>query len=72
MTHAESEEYRLDVPKKMVADSFLKIAFRIPNAVSPASLGAGADQRTLGLALKSLTLSNGTGVAEADPAEAGD
>ncbi|MGD9612503.1 MAG: sulfatase-like hydrolase/transferase [Kiritimatiellia bacterium] len=56
LTRAELQECRVDVPRDWLAGSFLKIAFRIPGAVSPASVGAGADQRTLGVALKSLEI----------------
>lgn len=56
LTNTEMEVTSFRVPRDWITNSFLKMAFRIPGAVSPASLGAGADQRTLGVALKSITL----------------
>jgi hypothetical protein len=56
LTNAELETTSFRVPQDWITNDFLKIAFRLPGAVSPVSLGAGADQRTLGVALKSLTL----------------
>ena len=56
LTNAELEVTSFRVPRDWITNDFLKIAFRLPGAVSPASLGTGADQRTLGVALKSLTL----------------
>lgn len=56
MTRAELAETRVDVPRDLLAGGELKIALRIPTAASPAALGAGADQRTLGIALKSLEI----------------
>ncbi|NCC93404.1 MAG: hypothetical protein EOM10_09010 [Opitutae bacterium] len=57
LTNAELEVTTFRVPSDWIANSFLKIAFRLPGAVSPAAVGAGADQRTLGVALKSVTVS---------------
>lgn len=56
LTRAELAETRVDVPRDLLAGGELKIALRIPTAASPAALGAGADQRTLGIALKSLEI----------------
>ena len=57
LAQADLQEYRLDVPQEMIADAFLRIAFRLPGALSSASCGAGPDKRTLGGGLKSLALS---------------
>ena len=56
LTQADFAECRVDVPPEMVAAAELEIVLRIPTAASPAALGAGADQRTLGVVLKSLEI----------------
>lgn len=56
LAHADFAECRVDLPPEMGGAAELEIALRIPTAASPAALGAGADQRTLGVALKSLEI----------------
>ncbi|NCD23590.1 MAG: hypothetical protein EOL90_11730 [Spartobacteria bacterium] len=56
LTQAEYTECRIDVPQELAAGFELQIAFRIPTAASPATLGVGADLRPLGVALKSLAI----------------
>ncbi|NPV72683.1 MAG: sulfatase-like hydrolase/transferase, partial [Pelotomaculum sp.] len=50
-------EYKIKIPKEHITDSLLEINFELPNAVSPAELNIGNDPRSLGIAVKSIIIS---------------
>jgi len=43
--------YKATIPSHSLEDKTIKISFKIPNAVSPLSLGYGEDDRLLGIAV---------------------
>jgi hypothetical protein len=45
------EEINVRIPKQVFSSSQLVIDFYLPKAASPASIGAGTDQRVLGIAI---------------------
>lgn len=50
--------YRIVFPYVKIKDNIMKINFEYPDAVSPAKLGLGNDERVLAVALKKLSVSN--------------
>jgi hypothetical protein len=51
-----SEEIAFSIPASLVKDDRLQIVFRMPEAISPKSLGLGEDKRNLGLSLTQFKL----------------
>jgi hypothetical protein len=56
LTKRKVAEYKVTIPKHLVKGTNLNILFDIPTATAPVDLNIGTDVRTLGIALKSLTL----------------
>jgi len=52
-----SGEYKLNIPQDYLKGSGLNITFELPDAASPLELGVSKDSRKLGLAIKSINLS---------------
>lgn len=49
-------EYKISIPKKYISDSLLKINFELLDACSPSELNISNDNRTLGIALQSIVI----------------
>lgn len=56
ITDAKLRDYSITIPKSLITTSRLAIVFDIPTATAPVDLNIGTDVRTLGIALKTLTL----------------
>jgi hypothetical protein len=56
LTSKAFEWQHVAVPRSAVDGDFLKIEFTMPDAASPVSLGMGAEDRLLGVALRELTI----------------
>jgi hypothetical protein len=52
LTHFESNPIKLTIPASAYGKEWLEIDFKIPNAISPKTLGMGEDDRPLGLGIK--------------------
>mgnify|MGYP001396370092 CR=1 FL=1 len=52
----ESGKYQLTIPKELVTESILNIKFELPDAISPAELNIGDDQRMVGIAMRSIVI----------------
>jgi len=57
LANDDFETVQIEIPKKIIQDDYLKIAFKFPDAASPSSYDLGRDHRTLGIALKEMTIS---------------
>ena len=49
--------YNLTIPKELV-NNYINLTFELPNATSPKNLGINDDERLLGIAFRSLVISN--------------
>ncbi|MDE2667093.1 MAG: sulfatase-like hydrolase/transferase [Acidobacteriota bacterium] len=49
-------QFRAVIPKALIHSPDVEIAFHLPNAVSPRSIGAGGDRRQLAILMRSLSL----------------
>jgi hypothetical protein len=54
---SEPGKYQMKIPKQIVTGPILRVKFALPDAISPSELGIGDDVRMLGIALKSLIIS---------------
>jgi hypothetical protein len=62
-----------DLPWSIFADrDTFRVTLQLPDAVQPSAMGHGADERLLGLAVKTVTLLRLTTGAEAEDGDAGD
>lgn len=49
-------KYTMTIPKNLTVDSSIKLEFELPDAVSPSSLNISSDIRNLGIAMKSVVI----------------
>ncbi len=56
ITHGRPVVYRFPLDRAALAEGTLRLTFRIPTALSPASIGRNGDRRRLGIALTSFRL----------------
>lgn len=56
-TEFGTQERNIDIPNNLIDNSMLYITFELPDAVSPLELGVSEDPRKLGIAFRSISLS---------------
>gem|GEM_PF-2161108 len=54
---SKEDTYKLLIPKQHISSSIIDLTFKLPNAISPKTLGINEDTRILGIGLKTLSIS---------------
>lgn len=67
ITHGRPQVYRFPLDRGMLVEGVLRLTFRIPTAVSPASVSGSSDRRRLGIALTSFRIRAATIPTTPDP-----